>query len=647
MVLDLTWFEFRPLGMEFDAKLRGYYINNVYPVGKGAYILRLRKPEAHDKLLLIHVRRAAWITTEAPKLADMDEGTRLLRKYLNRFKIESSSALPQERIVMFTLSTPSSRRNMYMEFFGHGNVIVTDREGIVLTALHEIVGDRRQVRAGIRYVQPEIGRKSLLDASPDEIRDALGTDKPVEKALGMSFLAPRKYLEELLWRVGISKGVEAESLHEEDVIFLSQELKRLANELLAGSGLYLYYDSGGRPVEVSSIRLRSLEDIGFSQREFSSPSEALDSAFGEELGRLALSSKLSSSIEEMRRIEQGIERYSELMEEYRRKAIETRDIASRLMRGEVEVASVLQDLAKMYTDMIVAGDRIHIGNEVIRLDNRFRIASKVFDLAKRLDVAAKSIKEKRDRAEGRLVELKEKLDVAAKTLEGSKIKGSYKKWYERYRWFYTCAGILAVGGREASSNSALIRRYADPSDIVFHAEIAGSPFFLLKGGRKSHDERDVIEVAQAVVSFSRAWREGLFAADAYYVYPEQVSTRAPSGEYLPRGSFMIYGERTYIKGLRLQLAVGIILDPSEDSYKLCSGPSTAIHEHGLVYIMIEPGYLKPSDMAKKSLRVLKDHAPQDVLEEMGGELNLDNIQRLLPPGSSRIVGLAKGKRLRT
>ena len=55
-----------------------------------------------------------------------------------------------------------------------------------------------------------------------------------------------------------------------------------------------------------------------------------------------------------------------------------------------------------------------------------------------------------------------------------------KNWFERYRWFYTADGILAIGGRDSSSNSAIIRKHLEKNDKVFHAEISGSPFFLLK-----------------------------------------------------------------------------------------------------------------------------------------------------------------------
>src|SRR5206468_2758107 len=81
---------------------------------------------------------------------------------------------------------------------------------------------------------------------------------------------------------------------------------------------------------------------------------------------------------------------------------------------------------------------------------------------------------------------------------------------------------LVIGGRDASSNSAVIRKHMAENDIVFHAEIHGSPFFLVKNARNQENGNFVDETAQATVSFSRAWKDGLSSGDAYWVFPNQV-----------------------------------------------------------------------------------------------------------------------------
>ena len=108
--------------------------------------------------------------------------------------------------------------------------------------------------------------------------------------------------------------------------------------------------------------------------------------------------------------------------------------------------------------------------------------------------------------------MKKTEEKVEKTIEkGESAKGSVgfkeirkKSWYERYRWFFTSDGVLAVGGRDSSSNSAIIRKYLEKNDKVFHAEVHGSPFFLLKAEDEELLPLSLEEVAHATVCFSRA-----------------------------------------------------------------------------------------------------------------------------------------------
>ena len=74
----------------------------------------------------------------------------------------------------------------------------------------------------------------------------------------------------------------------------------------------------------------------------------------------------------------------------------------------------------------------------------------------------------------------------------------------------------------------------------------------------------VDETAQATVSFSRAWKDGLSSGDAYWVFPNQVKKGAPTGQYLPKGSFVIEGKRNFCKGVELKLSIGLIQIENSD-----------------------------------------------------------------------------------
>ncbi|MGB9748684.1 MAG: NFACT RNA binding domain-containing protein [Candidatus Woesearchaeota archaeon] len=251
---------------------------------------------------------------------------------------------------------------------------------------------------------------------------------------------------------------------------------------------------------------------------------------------------------------------------------------------------------------------------------------------------AKKLKHKKEGAERAIKKLEEKLrEIRAKrqdkeALEQKKIeeeikkreireeglRKEIKKWFENYRWFYTTNGFLAVGGKDASTNETLIKKYSEKDDIVFHTEIAGSPFFVLKTNGKKPENIDIEEVAQATASFSRAWQLKIGFVEVYYVNREQVSKNPPAGEYIKKGAFMIYGKRNYLK-VKLQLCVGIIDD------SIIIAPLTAVKKYSSKCTAIIPGNLNKQETAELIIKKLglNSKYKQEIIEKLPkGEFSL-------------------------
>jgi predicted ribosome quality control (RQC) complex YloA/Tae2 family protein len=87
-----------------------------------------------------------------------------------------------------------------------------------------------------------------------------------------------------------------------------------------------------------------------------------------------------------------------------------------------------------------------------------------------------------------------------------------------------------VAGKDTVSNEVLIKKYTKDEDVVFHAEITGSPFVVIKAEGKLVTEQVLKEAAEYAASFSRAWRENAGSADVYWVKVDQLSKSGPSGE---------------------------------------------------------------------------------------------------------------------
>ena len=196
-------------------------------------------------------------------------------------------------------------------------------------------------------------------------------------------------------------------------------------------------------------------------------------------------------------------------------------------------------------------------------------------------------------------------------------KARQKKWYEKFRWFVSSEDILCIGGRDATTNEIVVKKHTEKGDIVFHTEMSGSPFFVIKAENKKVGKATLEEAAIAVASFSRAWKLGISITEVFYVKPEQLSKTPKPGEYLEKGSFIVSGKTTKLN-VELKLAIGAMQDNS-----IMCGPLSAVKKHCSKYVEIKQGNFKSSDVAKR------------IKKRIGGEL--DDIIRTMPSGGCKIT----------
>jgi len=104
------------------------------------------------------------------------------------------------------------------------------------------------------------------------------------------------------------------------------------------------------------------------------------------------------------------------------------------------------------------------------------------------------------------------------------------------------------------------------------------------------------------------------------VLPEQVSKTPQSGEFLPKGAFVIRGKRNHYR-CKLEIAVGEIT--IEDTKKIMAGPVESVKARSDKFIVLQSGVMKKNVIAKKLAKIF--------------DVSMETIQRLLPPGDVTIV----------
>ena len=290
---------------------------------------------------------------------------------------------------------------------------------------------------------------------------------------------------------------------------------------------------------------------------------------------------------------------------------------------------------------------IEVAGEQVKMQPSLaKASSMLFARAKEMERGNASIEEARGKILAQIGKLRsETAAIHRKVIVKEQIS---REWYERYRWFITTDGLLVIGGRDASSNSALIRKHLTEHDIVFHAEVHGSPFFIIKNAaafaatQEGTINSSLHEVAQATISFSRAWKDGLSSADAYWVMAEQVKKGAPTGQFLPKGSFVIEGKRNYIKGVELRLAIGIMQLNNRET--LLCGPEEAVKKRSIFYTVLLQGGVDPMNAAKKvKSEFVKIAGENTKIAESIKHVSLDEFVRALPTGQSRLSFTARGQ----
>ena len=256
----------------------------------------------------------------------------------------------------------------------------------------------------------------------------------------------------------------------------------------------------------------------------------------------------------------------------------------------------------------------------------------LIDTKKTLDQNASAYFESAKKARTKAAKAKEALEKTRKELEHvQKNKGRHlddiaaikkvkkRKWYEKFRWFFTSDNRLVIGGRDATTNEIMIKKHAEKDDLVFHTDMAGSPFFIVKANSqpgKKPTEKTLQEVADTTCAYSRAWKLGMSTTEVFWVNPDQVSKTAQPGEFLPKGAFMIRGKTNYVKP-RLNIAIGML-----DDGRVMGASVNAVKAHCKKYVEISQGNEKTSETAKK------------IRAKIGGDL--DDIIKVIPSGGAKV-----------
>lgn len=568
-----------------------------------------------------------------------------LRKHISGGKIARIVQHAFDRIIEFHLVAGGREYILIFEIFSTGNVVLVQGGKIVAVLTTQVMKDR-SLKVGEAYLYPP-SRMDLLSMGKDEFAAALkGSGKDLVRALALDMNMGGTYAEEICARAGLQKIAKPQELGDKEVAALYGALSEMVQKCKTGRYAEIVKAGDGSLVGIEPFPMKIYD--GLQKTRATTFNEGLA-----EYHKLAsaLAGQGGEMSREIDRLKRKLDQQKAAIAEIEAQILAEKKIADSLYEEQPKIERIINSLqqAREAKKLPTAVGLLEQGNMVKGIDVKgwfFEIYVPVegrqvlvkIDLSKNFHENAGAYYERMKKGRERLEGAKVAFDTTMREIEQASLKASeapkkrvgQKKcrvfWFEQYRWFISSDGTIVVAGRDAQTNDRVVRKYLRDGDRYAHAEIHGAPSVVALKGDGPVGDATLREACEFALAFSKAWGNRLLHGSAYWVNPEQVSKTPESGEYVPKGGFIIRGKKNFVES-DIQAAVGWV--EHEGETKLMCGPVSAVQRLAPRYAVLRPGERDKNDVAK------------ELAQWLGS--GLEEMQKVLPPGDCEIIQKAGEK----
>jgi len=579
----------------------------------------------------------------------------LLRKRVKGAHVVSVTQHNFDRVVEIKVKK-DKYYTIVVELFDKGNIILLDEDNNIILPLKRKHWSTRDISSKKEYIFPEERGINPITVNEKEFKEVfINTESDVVRTLAVNGFGSL-YAEEIIERanetIEIDKNTSNSELSEEQISALYNSLKDLFS-ILQNEEYKPQIVKNGRKEDVVPLDLVKYGD--FEKEVYENFNEACDEFYSKKVNtdikdikEKAWNKKVNKFEKRLRLQEETLDNFNKTIEssQYKGEIIysnyttienvinvvnsaiskdysfkEIGKILQKAKKDGMEEAQIFESIDKMGVLTL------RINDESITIDPKLSIpenAENYYEKSKKAKQKTKGALIAIENTKKQLEKIKAKKELAMENISIPKKREKKNlKWYEKLRWFITSDNTLVIGGRDAGTNEALVKKYLDNNDIYLHADIHGATSTVIKLEGKSLNDTILKESGEFAASFSSAWSKGFTTQDVFWVHPDQVSKTPEPGEFLPKGSFVIRGNRNYIRSARVKIAIGIV---DYEGKRIMAGPVEALEAHCENYVVLKPGYTKKEAIAKKILHKINE---DDLI-------TLDDIIRVLPSGKCDI-----------
>ncbi|XP_067939413.1 ribosome quality control complex subunit NEMF-like [Watersipora subatra] len=670
--------------LEIKEQFSGLRVANIYDIDHKTYLIKFTKPDSKKVLLIesgirLHITEYDWPKAHFPSGFSMK-----MRKHLKSRRLEMVRQLGNDRIIQLQFGSGDAAYHIILELYDRGNIILADHELNILNILRPRADDSQDVRYAVRETYPLTLAKPLLPLPTlEELHELLLAAKQsdtLKRILNPKLTFGPAMIEHCLLKAGfpasatLSKGFD-----------IACDLPRLLTALECGEQLMNRSEGHCQGYIIQKVEQKvkgegedkellvydEFHPFLYNQHEnrrylqFDSFNQAVDQFFSQleaqkiEMKTVQAEKSALKKLDNVRR--DHTKRLNELQEEQQldeRKAyiieinLDIVEKALSVVRSALANQIDWGDIDDIIKEAQSHGDPVAMAIKRLKLEkNHFTVqlrdhyeedskpmtididialsayanAKKYYDHKrhasqkekKTIDASSKALKS----AEKKTKQVLKEMKVTANIVKARKVM-----WFEKFNWFISSENYLVLAGRDGQQNEMLVRRYLKAGDVYVHADIHGASSIVVKnpqGGPIS--PKTLNEAGTMAICHSAAW-DAKVVTSAWWVYHDQVSKTAPSGEYLSTGSFMVRGKKNFLPPSYLVYGFGLLFKLADDSLERHKGERRVrVLEEDMESLVTEDTEdLELELESGESEEEAGDDKPVLVtVEEEGGELNSD------------------------
>jgi len=625
-------------------------IENIYNLDNFAFLFRFHKANGINFDLIFELgKRINLSNFKYPLPSSPSPSVARIRSLIIGTQIVAINQIDLDRIICIILKSNEEKiLKLYLELFEKGNIIITDEFDKIIFALYQRRMKDRCIIIGETYKPPPIRGKSIYEEiNYDDISNEDIRNLNVVKVLSKYYNLPPEFIEEVLVRCNISSSALFSEINNEVLQKFIKTARSIIEEIKSSALKPNIVVKNGERISVQPIEFISLP---YDRIYFDSFNNAVDEYFSSFITQKLSEKQRKPLDEKVKEFENIIERQKKYLKELEEKQIKSKKIGEIILTNLDKIQALIDHVINMRKKnvdweeikklspieileinpskgtlkTIINNQELEIDFKISATDNMNKFFSEYKEISKKINGLINAINE----TERKINELKKGLEEINKLIIVKEMK---KEWYERFRWTFSSQGFLIIGGKDAKQNEILVKKYMDEKDVFVHSDVPGGSVVIIKSNGLEVPEETKREAVSFAVIYSKAWKAGLSAADGYWVMANQVSKKPPSGEFLKKGSFMIYGERNYIRNVPLILFLGVKIVDKE--FKIIVGNENFVKNNSIAFVKLVPGDLKGEILARKIKELLIKRASNEYREIINAIPNNEILSKL-PPGGA-------------